>query len=121
MPLLNPADPYSAVDTSRTAEMETAGRDAPVRVVQERPLDDQPASSNQQPAPAQAFVGPAAFKMPFSFEGFTVGTPIGAVPSPQLARALEWAMKSNATGAHMEFIQAAEMVLDDRKGWVEGA
>jgi hypothetical protein len=48
MPLLEPGNPYSEVDTSRTAEMETAGRPAPVRVVEERFVDGALATSDQK-------------------------------------------------------------------------
>jgi hypothetical protein len=48
MPLLNSADPYSEVDTSRTKEMETVGRPAPVRVVEEQSVDSALATSDQK-------------------------------------------------------------------------
>lgn len=141
MPLLNAADPYSEVDTSRTTEMETVGRNAPVRVITEpgtrveegtriavgRP--SAPASElegstgggveeigglNREPS-ASSLAGPALYPMPFTWEGFAVKTPIGQVPREPLERAVAWAKKSNATGRHMEFIQAGEMHLDDRK------
>lgn len=59
MPLLNSADPYSEVDTSRTTEMETVGRPAPVRVVEERFVDGTLATQQQKAQITELLSNPA--------------------------------------------------------------
>lgn len=96
----------SSVDAEARSQSqeESMASATPASIDERAPLDE--------PKP---LTGPAVYPMPFTWEGYDIKTPLGLVQSEPLGRAIAWAKNSRAANRYIEFIQAGEMVLDDRK------
>lgn len=99
--------------TTRAESDERVDRASP----QGSPVARQQSASAPDPSPAppaerKKLTAEEQFKMPFSWGSSPVGTPLGLVLTSDLNGALQWAMKN---GASAEFVDAASVVLEDRR------
>ena len=121
MPLLNAADPYSEVDASRTTEMETAGRTAPVRVVEEQQASTTGGGVEEGGGGNRDSTSSLAPRRRYAIEetrcpmGARVGYPLWQISTADLAAAIDFIQKNRTQAQHPVFYPNAGDVLEMRR------
>ncbi len=116
MPALNPGDAYSEIDTSRTKEMETVGREAPVRVVEAETATQGRTREIDEELGARAR---AAADIPHASDSFLCtlgdwrGHPLREIPTAALVLAHDIGATSGKR--YEPFVAAAADVLEARR------